>query len=164
MSFLFGKSFMLHKHMLFWSPQVMKGGNSTLVKKMCKRKDPAQLVPPFHIQSWKSGRGSAWGCRRARDVHSRGKHRQKLSLLCPFWLPSCQTLSTSNPSWSQDSSQLAFSNSWKYTDPPPELQILPWIILLYRCVKTSSHSCDQCWAKINSVVPSPATSSSNTKH
>lgn len=45
--FFFGKSFMLHKHMLFWSPQVMKGGDSTLVKKMCKCKYQAQLVPTF---------------------------------------------------------------------------------------------------------------------
>lgn len=126
MSFLFGKSFMLHRHMPFWSPQVMKGGKSTLVKKkkMCKCKYQAQLVPSFsqpELKVWVCCRhGSAWGCCRACDVHSRGKHRQKQSLLCPSWLLSCQMLSTSKPSQSQESSQLTFSNSWKYPDSPPE--------------------------------------------
>jgi len=47
MYFLFAKSFLLHKHMLFLSSQVTKGQKSTLAKKICKYMYQAQLIPTF---------------------------------------------------------------------------------------------------------------------
>lgn len=101
MSFLFGKSFMLHKHMLFWSPQVMKGGNSTLVKKCANVSIRLSLSPTFSQSELKVSPWFSLGLLQSLWCPLKGKAQTETE---PFVFLLAPILPDAEHSQSQDSS------------------------------------------------------------